>query len=497
MSNIYDIAIIGGGLGGLLSAAILSKEGFSVCLIEKNPQLGGCIQTFRRDGCIFNTGLNYTESLEEGQTLYKYFKYFGLIDKLKLRKLDTEGFEHIAFKDAEYRFAMGHDNFIETLSASFPENRNDLTNYINKLREVCTFFPLYSLDEGSPYLFDNEYHKTSASEFLNSITSNKRLANVLAGSNMLYAGVENKTPLFIHSLINYSFIDSAWRLVDGSRQLTTLLADNIKQNGGTIYNNCEVTRFVMSEGIISHVETNSHGEIRAKQYISNIHPAVTFNLIDKEFKNKTYFKRIQELDNTMAMFTLYIVMKKDAFPYMNYNYYYYDQDNVWVAGEYDEKLWPQCYVFMTHASSKSENFADSISVITYMKYDEVKKWENSFVGNRGEDYETFKLEKAEKLLNLVEQKFPGFRSKIFKFYTSSPLTYRDYTGTVDGSAYGILKDAKEPLKSVILPKTKIPNLFFTGQNINLHGILGVTITSVLTSAEFTGLNYLMNKIRNV
>ena len=74
------------------------------------------------------------------------------------------------------------------------------------------------------------------------------------------------------------------------------------------------------------------------------------------------------------------------------------------------------------------------------------------------------------------------------------MTYRDYTGTIKGSAYGILKDYNNPLKAFIPTKTKIPNLFLTGQNIGLHGILGVTIGSLLTCSEFLGLNYLIRKV---
>ncbi|NJK85772.1 MAG: hypothetical protein HC906_07180 [Bacteroidales bacterium] len=114
---------------------------------------------------------------------------------------------------------------------------------------------------------------------------------------------------------------------------------------------------------------------------------------------------------------------------------------------------------------------------------------------RGEDYEEFKRKKAEKLLDNIEKQFPGIKSCIDAFYTSTPLTWRDYTGTWAGSAYGILKDFNRPLESIILPRTKIPNLYLTGQNINLHGILGVTISSVITCSELIDIKSLIKKIK--
>jgi len=60
--------------------------------------------------------------------------------------------------------------------------------------------------------------------------------------------------------------------------------------------------------------------------------------------------------------------------------------------------------------------------------------------------------------------------------------------------YGTLRDYHDPMASYVFPKTKIPNLFFTGQNINIHGMLGVSISSLLTCGEFVGLPDLINEI---
>ena len=111
--NSYDVIIIGAGLGGLLSANILSREGYNVCVVDKNAQLGGCLQVFGRCKCIFNTGLNYTEALGEEQILNRYFKYFGIMNDLPIKQLDKDCFELITFKDKEYKFAQGHERVVE------------------------------------------------------------------------------------------------------------------------------------------------------------------------------------------------------------------------------------------------------------------------------------------------------------------------------------------------------------------------------------------------
>src|SRR4029077_7827661 len=137
----------------------------------------------------------------------------------------------------------------------------------------------------------------------------------------------------------------------------------------------------------------------------------------------------------------------------------------------------------------------------YMRYDEVKPWAGTFntissKQNRGTSYETFKNEKKEQLLNRVEERFPEIRKSILHSYTATPLSFRDYIGSDDGNLYGSAKDYRQPLGTLISPKTRIPNLFLTGQYLNLHGILGTSISGLITAMAVTNKNDFIEKIRN-
>jgi all-trans-retinol 13,14-reductase len=90
--------------------------------------------------------------------------------------------------------------------------------------------------------------------------------------------------------------------------------------------------------------------------------------------------------------------------------------------------------------------------------------------------------------------YPDIRQHIRSYHTSTPLTYRDYIGSYDGSLYGILKDCHDPIKSFIAVRTKIPNLLFTGQNLHMHGVYGVSIGALKTCSELVGQKYLLEKI---
>ncbi|HPE77331.1 MAG TPA: FAD-dependent oxidoreductase [Draconibacterium sp.] len=492
----FDAIIIGSGLGGLVSGNILSKEGLKVCVLEKNGRIGGTLQSFAKEGTIFNTGLNYTESLGKGEILYRYFNYLGLMDALKIQRLDIDSFDKISFgnDDAEYHFAQGHDYFVERLTEYFPKERENLQNYIHQMGAVCNSFPLYSLD-ASQTDFSVLEKQQSVSAFLKSCTSNQKLQKVLAGMSSLYAGVEDETPMYIHSLINYSFIKSAWRFVNGSSQLATLLAKGIAQNGGIVQKKSKVVALGGQENRITHVCLENGEQLQANWIISNIHPASTLKLLPDGMVRKAYNNRILSLQNSVGMFSLYLVLKKESLKQFNFNVHHFPNSNVWGTN-YIEKNWPEHFMLYSPANSKAVDFANGLVVLSYMKFEELKKWQNTTRFNRPPEYYDFKNQKSEILLDAVSKKFPNIRGHIKSVYSATPLTYLDYTGTPEGSAYGIKKNAENPMLSLILPRAKIGNLLFTGQNLNMHGILGVTISAVACCQEIVGNGYLFNKIRN-
>jgi all-trans-retinol 13,14-reductase len=495
MKNKYDILIAGSGLGGLVCGYILSKNGYKVIIVEKNPQIGGCLQTFKRGGVKFDTGMHYIGSMEEGQILHRFFKYLNLLDDVPLSKLDESGYDVIAIAGENYRFASGFDGFVEGLARQFPQNKNDIQKYVRRVREIADASPLYNLQEINSHIFiEADYIKTSINEFIASITDNKRLQNVLAGNLPLYAGVKDKTPTYIHALINNFYMQSAWRIVDGSDRIANSLAKSIRSFGGEILTNAEVDRFICNENKMTSVLLTNDTVIEADYFISNIHPQVMIDKIDSKLIRKVYRERIGSLENTLSNFTVFIKFKKEKTEYMNYNFFYYDNEDVWSFNNYDVDKWPQNYLYMHQCVKDKAVFAESAQMIAYMRYDEVKQWENTKVGKRGIDYEAFKAEKTQKMLDKLEESFPRIKDAIEAVYTSSPLTYRDYTATKEGSMYGIIRDKNFPAHSLVSQRTKIPNLLMTGQNINSHGILGVTIGAMITCAEFLGINTIIREI---
>lgn len=139
-------------------------------------------------------------------------------------------------------------------------------------------------------------------------------------------------------------------------------------------------------------------------------------------------------------------------------------------------------------------FAKTGVILSYMQMKDVEKWADTKIGHRGDDYEAFKKQKAEKIIESVERQFPGLRAQIKNYYTSTPLTYLDYTGTENGGMYGVARDIHLGAACRVPHRTKIPNVLQTGQNINSHGILGVSVGTIVTCSELIPAERIYNQI---
>lgn len=498
----YDCIIIGSGLGGLECGVILAREGMRVLILEKNRQFGGALQIFSRDKRIIDTGVHYIGGLGEGQNLNRIFNFLGIQKRLKLKKMNEDCFDLIRFEDdeSEYRQAQGFGNYLDTMSAYFPHQKNQLKEYIFQLQKIADTVPLFNLEDSDYSHFDNPYLSESASEYLSDLFTDNKLQGVLAGSSMLYAGRRGETPLYEHALIMHSYISGSYKCIDGGAQIANLLVEEFKKAGGEILNYSEVSRLEFNMDGIWEVEISNSQKYSATRIISDIHPSVIFPMIQGLNLRKSYVNRIDALKNSTSAFCIHFVMKPGHFQSMDFNVYSFQNSDVWNAtkpltfGDF------YCYGMFDSPMSNDGGFSKVINVMCYMNFDEVASWKNTFrtfpqhTDIRSETYEEFKVQKVLKVFKTIKRKFPDFEQAVQSIHTTSPLTFRDYLNTPMGSIYGISKNAQKPLNSIISAKTPMPEFYLTGQNLNLHGVLGVSLSSIVTCSEILGRKYLLNKI---
>jgi all-trans-retinol 13,14-reductase len=497
----YDVVIIGAGLGGLLCAVMLAREGMKVCVLEKNRQIGGCLQTFALRKKVFDACVHYIGGLGEGHTLSRIFRYAGIMDDLLLHELDPQGFDRVLFGHEQDSYPLAtRPHFVNSLLPYFPREQEALKAYLALISGVAAQFPLYNLRAGAA----DEKGRAMGMELLStlrSLTKDERLIQVLAGNNLLYAGVAGQTPFYTHAMSTEAYLHSAHKVVPGSSQIAKLLWKELQRHGGEIHRHAAVTALHEEGGTIRYAATADGARWEAANYIAAIHPAVLFSMMDSKALRPAFRQRVGSLPHTPPAVMVNLVLKPAAVAYPGHNIYWHPSGEALGRLSPAGIQWPDTQALFYTEDAANPGFAESLSILAYADEGDFMRWRHSenitgIQANRDDDYKAQKGDFAAQLLEKTFSRFPELKDAIIASSVATPLTFRDYTGTPGGSLYGPLKDVDRPAQTALAVRTKIPNLLLTGQNVNMHGVMGVTITAVATCAELLGLEYLLSKIRS-
>lgn len=479
----HDVIVLGSGLGGLECAYILAREGLNVLVLEKGAQAGGCMQSYRRRGLDYDTGLHYIGGLDAGQTLHPFFSYLGLLS-LPWHKLDPL-FDHLLLSDREFAFATGYDHFVEHLCRDFPTERPALEAYARLLqseehRQLRLFSPALGASPFPTELFDR-----SAYDYLQQTFASPLLRNVLSAAATKMELRRDTLPLFSFLHANSSFIESSWRLAGGGHLLVESLVSSIHSFGGRVVCGARVDRLDAMEGKIVAAHCANGETYEASTFIGDLHPASLISLVQPAESIKPMFRRrLSTCANTYGMFTVSLRLKPETVPYFNFNQYIYAQPDVWSFYEHPQ---PQNGVMVScRVPQDGSTMARQIDLLSPMTWTDCLAWADTRHGHRGTEYEDMKAARAEVCIALAEQFIPHLSEKVEAIYTSTPLTYRDYLLAPQGTAYGMRKDCHAPLLTFLSPRSPLQNLLFTGQSVMLHGVQGVTLTAFSTCAALLG-----------
>ena len=458
-----DVLIIGSGLGGLECGALLAQKGLRTLVLEGSHQPGGCMQSFRRGGLHYDTGLHYVGGLAPGQTMHKAFGQLGLLD-LPWERMD-EAFDRVIIAGRRFAFHQGYQAFVDGLAKDFPHQREALQSYVWRLQHVT-----------------EEDMEVNAYDYLSKTFSDEMLLNVVSAAAMKTELKRESLPLFNFAHTCSSYIESSWRLRGDGNLLVNKLIDTICKAGGEVRTDSRVVRLTETDGHISKAVCADGSTYEAGYFISDIHPAVLCQMLeDCPSVRKAFRRRMASAENTTGMFTAQLCIKPGALRYFAHNVFVYDKPNVWTMTEENDPV--KGVMVSARVPEDGSDMLRQIDLLTPMPWQECKEWEDTKVGHRGEDYKAFCKQKTEQCLTLAEQYIPGLRDMVEHCYTSTPLTYRDYLGSPEGGAFGMRKDCRAPMLSFHSVSTPLPNLLLTGQSIILPGIEGVTMTAFETCSR--------------
>lgn len=421
----YDVVVIGSGFGGLACARLLTQAGLRVLVLEAHWQPGGCMQTYQRKGHTFDTGLHYVGGLDEGEALHDIFGQLGLL-RLPWHRLDVNGADQVTIDGRTYCLAQGYDHFVDVLAADFPHQRDALRRYVDMLQGP----------DPDP--------SVNAWQWLNGNFSDSLLIDVLSGSCLKTELRRDSLPLLAFAHSQKSYIQSSWRLKGDSGQIVRSLVDGVRQQGGEVVCRAAVSELIEHDGRVVAALCDNGERYEGRFFISDIHPAQTFDLIkDSKVLKRIFRARVSMLENTYGMYTYSLVLSSNTLPYFNHNKFVYEGGSVW--DEATSKVMLSCRM-----PEDNSGFATLLDLLTPSDTNP---------------------------MSLAETVVPGLRDMVTERYVSTPHTWRRFTRTPDGSAYGLRKDSRQPLLTMLSPRTPLSNLLLTGQNVMLHGLEGVAMTA--------------------
>lgn len=489
------VVIIGSGLGGLSCGYILQKNGYDVTILEQGIQLGGCLQCFVRKGAKFETGMHFIGSALPGQTMDRMFNFLDINDQIKLSALDEDAYNTVSLAGSRFTFPNGRESFLDRMSSYFPEEKDALNKYVEIIDRISAASSLNSLTSvGRDLAANTEFQLRTINDVLDELFTDEMLKNVLVGDLSLYSAEYDKTPFSQHAFIMDFYNQSAFRIAGGSDSIAFALINNIERLGGKVLSKKKVIKVHCDDTKATGVETADEVFYPADYVISTVHPNRLLEMLDTKLIRPAFRNRINSIPQTAGGFAVYVKFKEDTMPYMNTNYYGYSGKSPWGCEHYTLSDWPKGFLYMHMCHEDKAIWAKSGVVISYMNMEDVIQWKGTKIGCRGEDYEVLKKLHAELLINEVERHHPGFKNCIENYYTSTPLTYLDYTGTENGSMYGVAKDINLGPAGRVPYRTKIPNLLLAGQNVNSHGMLGVLVGTIVTCSELISAEAIYKQI---
>lgn len=133
----YDVVVIGAGVGGLTTAAMLSKARLSVCVLEREPHAGGYLAGFRRKDFRFDTAIHWLNQYGPNGLVTQVFSAIGsdyprsIVQKrIKLYKGDK----------FSYLLTSNPDEFRDQLIAQYPNSKEGIIKFFKAAKRIGSSF---------------------------------------------------------------------------------------------------------------------------------------------------------------------------------------------------------------------------------------------------------------------------------------------------------------------------------------------------------------------
>lgn len=510
LADHYDAIVVGSGIGGLTTAALLSLLGKKVCVLEQHYTAGGYTHAYEREGYEWDVGVHYIGEVHKPSTMKRMFDVLSQ-SRLKWAAMDPV-YDRIIIADKEYDFVAGRENFIDSLSEQFPEERETIERYVALIREMSSQTPKFFAGQAMPKWMTAIYNKIrpflvrkeffqSTRDVLEGLTTNQELISVLTGQWGDYGQPPRDAAFLMHALIAKHYLAGGAYPVGGASEMARSIIPTIQKSGGEVFTYAEVEEVLVKDNKAYGVKMARGDEIHADVVISNIGVHKTLGKLYPEASRKQHNVAAtldhKTLNHSSSSYCLYAGFKGDT------KELGLDTTNLWIYpnGDHEGNIdafregkhhdFPLLY--MSFPSSKDPEWSErfpgksTVEIVTIANFEDYQPWEGTYWRQRGEDYEARKENLSQQLLEKLFERKPQLRDALDYYELGTPLSTQFYQHNNAGEIYGVDHWVDRFRQSCLHPQTDVKNLYMTGSDVMTAGVGGALMGGVMCTMRVLGL----------
>lgn len=496
----YDVVVVGSGIAGLTAAALLAKNGRSVCVLERQRQFGGAIRQFRRRKIGFDVGFHYTGCLGQGEILDLLWRYCDVLPSLQVLPAPKDGHDSYEFFDSRepVHGYFSYPRLAEELQSHFPAEKEAITAYLCSVQEKCADIPFYNPELPlTPFLRGYKSRPESLARFLDSITSDQRLKTVMTAPAFLYGVPIEQASLEVHALVAHGYYSGAYTISGGGQAIVDAFVTALQKEGVQLLSGQEVVSLHLEQGAVAGVNLADGERIHCDQLIFTGHPATVIDMVPDNVFRPAYRKRLQELTNSLSMFAVFCQTEKAIDYTTGALNYYLLPENGDPLPQLSTTPPGQRAMMMAGAGSRfgnggvRDNDPHGAILLRLGYWRDVEQFAESTPAKRPKAYEELKMRVATEMIRTAEERWGHVSGAIEPLASGSPLTFRDELAAPEGCAYGAMHCLDQFTPDV---RTRLPGLYLSGQSTLMTGVVGASISGLVGAGEILGLEELWRKV---
>ena len=378
----------------------------------------------------------------------------------------------------------GFEGYAQNLRAAFPSQEKQVTALMKLLEQSARHLDsldfLYS-DQPSTFWIDQT---EALGTVFDQLGCSPGLRAVFGLPSVFIGVPPSQCPLFFHAMTLASYLFSAWRLDHQGPSIADVLAQRLIDLGGRLITGQAVTAIRTQGKDVSGVTLSSGEILDAATVIGAIHPKAVLTLLDPQAVKASYRRRILGLTDTASMVGIHALVPADKHPAQSHNTFFIETE---PDGAIDDLI----YLQLRPSGQPGQNL---LTLLTSGREHLWQAWTQTQSGRRGPEYMAAKTAFAHKIIAETEAltgKFDDLR--LIDVYT--PLTFRDWVATPEGSAYGVMRSTDQLMSAAVLNRTTLKGLFLAGQSVLAPGVLGTILGSLTTVRFIVGTERFRREVR--